>query len=211
MGQCAPRTSYIFSPEDADVKNNINSASNGIIYRNTTVDARFVRKVCTRNQFCIRERSPTLNEESFHSDYFSSGSLSGTKSPRKPDTTALPATDSSSSSVNSSALSDSFDLADLLSFDGLNKRVNDRNDIGLEILKAKIHFGADPQDMSTHGERSCLMFAVIANDYHFTKNLVEQGVDVNKRTSLGETALGLAIELKRDEIASYLRSKGAKE
>jgi hypothetical protein len=115
----------------------------------------------------------------------------------------------SMSSTNSSSHSDSFDIEDLRSFDGLDKRVTNRYDIGLEILKAQIQHGADPKVLHTHGDRSCLMFAVLANDISFIKQLVEFGVDVNQTNRLGETALGFAIEFERDDIADYLRSNGA--
>jgi len=105
--------------------------------------------------------------------------------------------------------SESTESVVFLSYDGLNRRSNNRADIGLEVLKAKIHFGADPNSMSTHGERTSLMFSVISGDFGLTKKLVELGVDINETNRFGETALGLAIELKRNEIANYLRSKGA--
>jgi hypothetical protein len=116
---------------------------------------------------------------------------------------------SSMSSTNSCSHSDSFDIEDLRSFDGLDRRVTNRYDIGLEILKAQIQHGADPKVIHTHGDRSCLMFAVLANDIRFIKQLVEFGVDVNQTNRLGETALGFAIEFERDDIVDYLRSKGA--
>jgi len=206
MGQCASHPCNVSSPRYADVTNKINSPINGIIFQKTSDEKRFVNEGHPRKPTCLSDRSPTDK-----TDFFFTETLSRTECTRTPDTTGRPGSESSTSSVNSSTLSDSFDLADLLSFDGINKRATNRNDIGLEILKAKIHCGADPHGMYTHGERSCLMFAVIANDYDFTKNLVEQGVDVNKRTRLGETALGLATELKRDKIANFLRLKGAKK
>jgi len=95
------------------------------------------------------------------------------------------------------------------SFDGLNMRITNRYDIGLEVLKATVHHGADPKRMSTHGDRSSLMFAVLANDMKFIKDLVEMGVDVNQTSQMGETALSLACELQRDDIANYLRLNGA--
>jgi len=79
------------------------------------------------------------------------------------------------------------------------------------MLKAQIEHGADPKTLSTHGERSCLMFAVLAEDFNFIKQLVELGVDVNQTSSLGETALSLANELQRDDITGYLLEKGAVE
>jgi hypothetical protein len=121
----------------------------------------------------------------------------------------LSGSESEISTSTSTCSSDSFDTEDFQSFDGLSKRTSNRSNIGLQMLKAQIHYGADPKSLSTHGDRTCLMFAVLANDYDFTKELVELGVDVNKANRLGETALGLAIELQRVDIADYLRSKGA--
>jgi hypothetical protein len=115
-----------------------------------------------------------------------------------------PVTESESTESESSSLNSS-----LFSYDGLNTRANNRYDIGLEILKAEISLGADPKDLCTHGDRSCLMFAVLANDFSFVKHLVELGVNVNQTNGLGETALGFAIELQRYDMAKYLRSKGA--
>jgi len=100
---------------------------------------------------------------------------------------------------------------EIFSFDGTNKRVVNRYEIGLEMLKAQIHHGADPKVLKTHGERSCLMFAVLAEDFGFIKELLELGVDVNQKNRVGETALSLANELQRDDIAMYLRRKGAIE
>jgi len=116
---------------------------------------------------------------------------------------------SSLNSFNPSFHSDTFDSGNVLSYDGLNMRSENRNDIGMDILKAKIHFGANPNELCTHGDRTCLMFAVLANDFTFTKRLVELGVDINKVNSLGETALSLAVETQNSKIANYLRSKGA--
>jgi len=116
---------------------------------------------------------------------------------------------SSHNSFNSSILSETFDSGNVLSYDGLNMRAENRDDIGMDILKAKIHFGANPNEMCTHGDRTCLMFAVLANDFNFTKKLVESGVDVNRTNSLGETALSLAIEMQNSKLTNYLRSKGA--
>jgi len=114
-----------------------------------------------------------------------------------------------SSSCSSPCIS--FEPENPISFDGLNKRASDRYDIGLDILKAKIECGADPKSFTTHGDRNSLMFSVMANDFSFTKELVERGVDVNWKNHLGETALSLAKELKREEIAKYLVAQGATE
>jgi len=123
----------------------------------------------------------------------------------------LDASSRNSLSTTYSSSSDSFDFENLCSFDGLNKRVSNRYDIGLDVLKAKIDLGADPKNLCTHGGRTCLMFSVMANDLSFTKQLVELGVDINRTNQLNETALSLATELKREEIAKYLRAQGAKE
>jgi len=95
------------------------------------------------------------------------------------------------------------------SFDGLNKRCLNRYEIGLDILKAQIQHGADPKKMLTHGDRTCLMFAVLAEDFSFIKELVQCGVDVKQTNCVGETALRFAIELGREDIANFLRTKGA--
>jgi len=110
---------------------------------------------------------------------------------------------------SNSSLSSYWRDFDVMSYDGINKRISDRNDIGLRMLKAQIHCGADPKVWTTHGDRSCLMFAVLAEDFNFIKELIELGVDVNKTNHFGETALTLAVGLKREDIASYLRSNGA--
>jgi len=96
-------------------------------------------------------------------------------------------------------------------FDGLNKRYTNRYDIGLQMLKAMIHDGVDPKGLVTHGDRTCLMFTVLAEDFDFVKKLVKLGVDVNKTNSRGETALGLANELHNEDIVNYLRKHGAFE
>jgi len=93
--------------------------------------------------------------------------------------------------------------------DGLNKRTINRYEIGLQMLKAMINSGADPKKLVTHGNRNCLMFAVLAEDFDFVKKLVKLGVNVNKTNSTGESALGFANELGRYDIASYLREHGA--
>jgi len=111
--------------------------------------------------------------------------------------------------LSSSESSESLDMEHLRSFDGLNKKTTNRYEIGLAMIKAQIHHGADPKTMITHGERSCLMFAVLAEDFDFIKQLVGLGVNVNQTNSLGETALSLANELQRDDITSYLRANGA--
>jgi len=100
---------------------------------------------------------------------------------------------------------------DIMSYDGVNKRISNRYDIGLGILKAQIQCGADPKVLTTHGDRSCLMFAVLAEDIDFVKQLVGLGVDVNKTNRSGETALTLALGLEGKDISKYLRKNGAVE
>jgi len=112
-------------------------------------------------------------------------------------------------SSRSSGSSNWRDSVDILSYDGINKRFCNRNDIGLGMLQAQIKCGVDPNVWTTHGDRSCLMCAVLAEDFNFIKQLIELGVDVNKTNHFGETALSLAVGLKREDIASYLRRNGA--
>jgi len=101
------------------------------------------------------------------------------------------------------------DVGDILSYDGVNQRICNRYDIGLRMLKAQISYGADPKALTTHGDRSCLMFAVLAEDLNFVKKLVGLGVDVNKTNRFGENALTLALGLESKDIARYLRINGA--
>jgi len=101
------------------------------------------------------------------------------------------------------------DSVDIVSYDGVNKRICNRYDIGLRMLKAQIQYGADPNVLTTHGDRSCLMFATLAEDFAFVKHLVELGVDVNKTNISGETALNFALALERKDIADFLRANGA--
>jgi len=115
--------------------------------------------------------------------------------------------ESRSKSFVSSTESDSLDSAEALTC--LSMKGKDRYEIALEQVKAQIHHGADPKTLITLGDRSCLMVAVMGNDFSFTKELVERGVDVNHSNSSGESALSLAIEMQRKDIAQYLRSKGA--
>jgi len=103
------------------------------------------------------------------------------------------------------------DLEDIVSYDGINKRICNRYDIGLRMVKAQIQCGADPKVLTTHGDRSCLMFAVLAEDFNFVKQLVGRGVDVNATSRFGETALTLALGLEREDISCYLRKNGAVE
>jgi len=120
------------------------------------------------------------------------------------------ANSSTLTSLNHSLHSDSYNsIRNLFSYDGLNKRPKKRGDIGMDILKAQIHFGADPNKMCMHGDRTCLMFVILANDFNFAKTLVEQGVDINKTDRFGATALSLTIGMQNDELVNYLRSKGA--
>jgi len=207
MGLCVSGASVWIQGND-DVSNKINPGALRVPLRNPVIDGRGFDDESKRQPSIEGFSAPSDREreregvrsnisKTSSSIYSSEHGLSGRS------------TSKSQSTSFSSTLTDSFDPDNLLSFDGLNKRVTNRNHIGLEILKAKIHHGADPKSLSTHGGRTCLMFSVIANDFSFTKMLVELGVDVNYRTRLGETALGLATELQREEITKYLRTKGA--
>jgi len=151
--------------------------------------------------------APCIAQRRDSSDHFHRASWSGT-STINGTSGSQESRESHSNSFVSSSESE-FDSAELETYDGLNMRATNRYDIGLEILKAKIHHGADPKTLITHGERSCLMFAVMANDFSYTKELVKLGVDVNYSNSSGESALSLAIDMQRKDIAYYLRSKGA--
>jgi len=117
----------------------------------------------------------------------------------------------SDASFNHSFYSDTltFDVGNELSYDGRNKRPEKRDEIQMDILKAKNNFGANPNEWCTYGDRTCLMCAVLANDFGYVKKLVELGVDINKINRLGETASSFAIATKNFELTNYLSSKGA--
>jgi len=82
---------------------------------------------------------------------------------------------------------------------------------GIESLKTMISNGVDPNSLVTFEGRTCLMASVMAKDFDFVKELVKLGVDVNMTNSEGETALDLANNLPRDDIARYLRANEALE
>jgi len=191
-----------------DISNNINPGVLGITLANSLPPRNF-----SSNEF-ERQHSPY----NFNVDYSAVGQKSdrafvlsscGTQQPMEHANDNWFSCPSLSTSYSS--LCNSPGLGKINSFDGLNKRASDRYDIGLEILKAKIECGADPKALTTHGNRSSLMFSVMANDFSFTKQLVERGVDINQTNHLGETALSLAKEFKREEIAKYLVAQGATE
>jgi len=88
--------------------------------------------------------------------------------------------------------------------DGLKEIVTDRTALNAGVLDAFFDLGANP-NIKTHGDRTGLMVAVMANNYNLTKTLVEKGVDINYMNMLGETALGFAVGLKDKKILNYLR------
>jgi len=198
-------TSSCISRDD-EISNNVNPGVLGIMVANSLAPRKF-----SSNEF-ERQHSPyNLNV-----DYSAFGQKSDrafilgecdTEQPMEHANKVWSSSLSLSSSYSSPY--NSLELENQISFDGLNKRASDRYDIGLDILKAKIECGADPKSFTTHGDRNSLMFSVMANDFSFTKELVERGVDVNWKNHLGETALSLAKELKREEIAKYLVAQGA--
>jgi len=207
MGVFSSTSSCILSRDD-EISNNINPGVLGITVANALPPRNF-----STNEF---ERQQTRCN--FNVEYSSFGQnrdrayilrSCGTQQPMEHSNKVRLSCDSLS--ISWSTASNSLELDNQITFDGLNKRASDRYDIGLEILKAKIECGADPNALSTHGDRSCLMFSVMANDFSFTKQLVEQGVDVNWTNHLGETALSLAKEFKREEMAKFLLGKGATE
>jgi len=206
MGVCVSRISHI-SKTSGDVSDCINPVVFGSLPEPAIACGMYVGE--EGKQFGAKDKKVTWYDE------FVSPRTSFTNEPDKisPSSSGWKAIESKPPSQISSFDSDSesFNSEDWLSYDGLNNRANNRYDIGLNILKAKVDFGADPMTLKTHGARSSLMFSVMANDYDFTKKLVERGVDVNQRNFMGETPLGLAIEMNREKIAHYLRSKGAVE
>jgi len=89
--------------------------------------------------------------------------------------------------------------------DGLEvKRAKTREEMGMEALKAMVACGKDVKNLSTHGGRSALMFAVISEDFDFVRQLVASGADVQEENEQGETALSLAKSLSTDNIYKFL-------
>jgi len=89
--------------------------------------------------------------------------------------------------------------------DGLEvQREKTREQIGMEALKAMVACGKDVKNLSTHGGRSALMFAVISEDLDFVKQLVASGADIREENEQGETALSLAKSLPTDNIYNFL-------
>jgi len=116
-----------------------------------------------------------------------------------------------SASCTSLSCSSFLSPKEIISFDGANTRAANRYEFVVNQIKAQMHYGMNPNVFTTHGDRSCLMVAVLAGDFRFVKQLVEMGVNVNKRSQIGETALSLAKDQKRNDIANFLRSNGATE
>jgi len=202
MGSCASAAG-VFSPKSS----NLSELTTSKVCIPPPDNAIFSQRVSDQN----RRREPFVKtrEKSLSEEYVQNY-LTSNVTHMKPPSRDRKASTSTLTSLNHTLHSDScISTANLISYDGLNNRPVKRNDIGMHILKAQIHFGADPNEMCTHGDRTCLMFAVLANDFSFTKKLVEEGVDINKTNCFGETALGLAIEMQNDEIVNYLSSKGA--
>ena len=75
-------------------------------------------------------------------------------------------------------------------FDGLDGRADDRDDIGLVILKALIANGTDINTISTYG-RTALQTAALAGDLDYCKELIEKGADLKATNEAGETTLQL--------------------
>jgi len=89
--------------------------------------------------------------------------------------------------------------------DGLRtSQAQTREQVGMEALKAMAACGANVKDLSTHGGRSALMFAVLSKDLSFVKRLVEDGANVLEENEQGETALALAKSLPSQEIYDFL-------
>jgi hypothetical protein len=201
MGCCATNASFVSRDANSSIK---------VTIVNPVVDAKVVFKG-------DEKKLPRVNLDDLL-NFSGVGSVSEpfndyvkitTKLTKEPIAIESPKSETTASTTNySSSYFDSVNIEDLRSFDGLNKRPTNRYEIGLEILKAKVQLGADPKVLHTHG-RTCLMFAVLANDINFTKKLVEIGVNVNQTNLRGETALGFALEYQRYDIVNYLRSKGA--
>jgi hypothetical protein len=221
MGVCATNASYVHNGDMmkyADNRERLSAkepdtVSSAYLCSTSITDTRefYVNLSDTESIIPVanKERLSTTEPDTVRSHGFVS--ITTTDSGKAQFCISLSEIESKVSSSDSFPSTDSFEPLTLFSFDGLNKRVSNRLYLGLEIIKAKIDNGANPKDMTTHGDRTCLMLAVLANDYRLTKKLVKLGADVNKKSQFGETALGFATEFKRPKIAKYLRSEGAVE
>jgi len=202
MGSCASAAG-VFIPKSS----NLSQSRKSKVWVPPPDNAIFSQRVSDQNrgmESFVKIRGKSLSEE-YLQNY-----LTSNVTHKKPPSRVGWESSSTLTSLNHTRDSDScISTGNLISYDGLNNRPVKRDDIGMHILKAQIHFGADPNEMCTHGDRTCLMCAVLANDFSYTKKLVEKGVDINKTNCFGETALGLAIDMQNDEIVNYLRSKGA--
>jgi hypothetical protein len=78
-----------------------------------------------------------------------------------------------------------------------------------ERVKYLLEHGANPDD-SAHGQRA-ITHAIYRNDLESVKALVEKGADINKVDNPNRTPLQAAVHWKKDDIAAYLRERGAKE
>merc|ERR1719419_814104 len=79
---------------------------------------------------------------------------------------------------------------DGVSYDGLNEKVNNRDDITMAILKALVSNGKCADTITTHG-RTALQVTALAGDLEYCKELIEKGAKVTAENEDGETALTL--------------------
>jgi len=95
-------------------------------------------------------------------------------------------------------------------FDGLDERAQDRDEIGLIILKALIENGTDINTITTYG-RTALQTAALAGDLSFCKELIEKGADLRGTDDAGNSTLSVVRKWNnqpRDlsHIITYLES-----
>jgi ankyrin repeat protein len=80
---------------------------------------------------------------------------------------------------------------------------------GTGTIRLFLDRGADPLERQGEGD-AALHEAAASGDMEMVKLLLERGSDVNARDDDGKSALDLAVERKHEEVADYLRTKGAK-
>jgi uncharacterized protein len=78
-----------------------------------------------------------------------------------------------------------------------------------DTIRLFLDRGADPLERQGEGD-AALHEAAASGDMEMVKLLLERGSDVNARDDDGKSALDLAVERKHEEVAEYLRTKGAK-
>ena len=79
----------------------------------------------------------------------------------------------------------------------------------LEGIKLLVKAGADLEENTKYGKSWALVDAASRDDKEIVKYLISQGVDLNGRFPNGQSALSIALFLKREDMARLLVKSGA--